>query len=88
MQGEQLLNAQKADTIAQFRYEVSKQRFLIGKIDVLELNVAFTEKDQKRRAYVAALRNYYSYYYNLRKITLYDFLNNKSILSDIDSLTE
>ncbi len=88
IQGEQLLNAQKADTIAQYRYEVSKQRFLIGKIDVLELNVAFTEKDQKRRAYVSALRNYYSYYFNIRKITLFDFINNKPILSDIESLTE
>jgi len=87
IQGDQLFNAQKADTIAQFRYEVSKQRFLIGKIDALELNVAFTEKDQKRRAFVSALRNYYVYYYNIRKVSLYDFINGNSLLFDEGLIT-
>ena len=88
IQGDQLFNSQKADTIAQFRYEVSKQRFLIGKIDALELNVAFTEKDQKRRAYVSALRNYYVYYYNIRKVSLYDFINDSSLLFDERLITD
>ena len=33
LQDDQVRIAAKADTIADFRYEVSKQRFLIGKID-------------------------------------------------------
>ena len=88
MQGDQLRIALKTDTIASFRYEVSKQRFLIGKIDVLELNVALTEKDQKRRGYISALRNYYSYFYNIRMITLFDFVNNRDLIEETDYLVE
>ncbi|MEA3443379.1 MAG: TolC family protein [Bacteroidota bacterium] len=86
MQDDQLTIAAKADTIAQFRYRVTKQRFLIGKIDVMELNNALAEKDQNRRQYISALRNYYSFYYNLRKLSLYDFIENKTLLEDFSKL--
>jgi outer membrane protein TolC len=75
-QDNQLIIAAKADTIAQKRYEVSKQRFLIGKIDVLDLNVASTDKDLAMRNYISALKTYWAYYYNIRQFTLYDFLND------------
>lgn len=88
LQDDQLLIAGKADTIAQKRYEVAKQRFLIGKIDVLDLNVALTEKDQAMRSYLDALRDYWDYYYNLRRITLYDWEENKTLIEDYDKLIE
>jgi outer membrane protein TolC len=78
--------AAKADTIAQLRYDVTKQRFLIGKIDVLDLNVAQTEKDVAKRGYVSALRNYWNYFYTLRQITLYDFISDKPLETDFDQL--
>jgi len=46
--------AAKSDTVAMKRYEVTKQRFLIGKIAVLDLNDADSRKDQNKRAYVQA----------------------------------
>ena len=45
MQDDQLFIAAKSDTIAQKRYDLTKQRFLIGKVDVLDLNVSLSEKD-------------------------------------------
>ncbi len=69
-------------------YEVTKQRFLIGKIAVLELNNADTKKDQNRRAYVQALQNYWSYFYNLRSLALYDFLNKQPLGTDYELLLE
>ena len=88
MQHNQLRIALKTDTIATLRYEVTKQRFLIGKIDVLDLNVALSEKDQNRRGYINALRSYYAYYYNVRKITLYDFINSRDLIDDTDNLVK
>ena len=77
-----------SDTVAQKMYEVTKQRFLIGKIGVLVLNNADTKKDQNRRAYVQALQNYWNYFYNIRYMTLYDFINNKPLETDYDKLLQ
>ncbi|MEA3317555.1 MAG: TolC family protein [Bacteroidota bacterium] len=79
LQDEQVGIALKSDTIAQRRYELTKQRFLIGKVDVLDLNVALSEKDAAKRKYVSALRSFWVNYYNIRKITLYDFNNDVNL---------
>jgi outer membrane protein TolC len=86
LQDDQLLIASKADTIAEKRYEVTKQRFLIGRIDVLDLNVALEEKDVARRGYVQALRNYWDYFYSLRILTLYDWMQNAKLEQDFDEV--
>jgi len=88
MQDDQLLIAAKADNIAQLRYDVTKQRFLIGKIDVLDLNVALSEKDKAKRDYIAALRNYWRFYYNIRQLTLYDFEKDQQLTEDFNILIQ
>ena len=88
LQDDQLLIAAKSDTIAQKRYDMTKQRFLIGKVDVLDLNVALSEKDVAKTNYISALRTYWSNFYNLRKITLYDFIKDQSLDTDFDELIE
>jgi outer membrane protein TolC len=86
VQDKQYFAAAKADTVAQLRYELSKQRFMIGKIDVLNLNVSLTDKDAAKRAYIDALHIYWSYYYTIRQISLFDFESNKPLEADLDSL--
>ena len=86
LQDEQLAIASKADTIGDKRFEVAKQRFLIGRISVLDLNVAQTEKDQATRSYLSALRNYWNYFYNLRALTLYDWQKDVRLEEDFDEL--
>jgi outer membrane protein TolC len=88
LQKNQVAIAAKSDTVAMKRYEVTKQRFLIGKIAVLDLNDADTRKDQNRRAYVQALQNYWNYFYNIRSLTLYDFINRRPLETDYDKLLE
>ena len=78
----------KSDTIAARRYEVTKQRFLIGKIDVLDLNVADSEKDVAKRNFITALRNYWTDFYNVRRLTLYDFIKNEGLTADFNSLVD
>jgi outer membrane protein TolC len=88
LQDDQVKIAAKSDTVAAKMYEVTKQRFLIGRIDVLELNNADTKKDQNKRSYIQALNNYWNYFYNLRALTLYDFVNRKALETDYESLVE
>jgi outer membrane protein TolC len=88
LQAEQVATAAKSDTVAMKMYEVTKQRFLIGKIEVLELNNADTKKDQNRRAYIQSLQNYWNYFYNLRSLALFDFLNNKPLETDYEMLLQ
>jgi outer membrane protein TolC len=86
LQKNQVAIAAESDTVAMKRYEVTKQRFLIGKISILELNDADSRKDQNRRAYVQALQNYWNYFYNMRSLTLFDFINRKPLETDYDKL--
>ncbi len=88
IQGDQVMIAAKSDTVAAKMFEVTKQRFLIGKIDVLELNNADTKKDQNKRNYIQALNNYWTYYYNMRALTLFDFIQRKPLETDYEKLVE
>ena len=88
LQDDQVKIAAKSDTVAAKMFEVTKQRFLIGKIDVLELNNADTKKDQNKRSYIQALSNYWVYFFNMRALTLYDFLNKRPLETDYDKLVE
>ena len=88
LQDDQLMIAAKSDTVATYRYEVAKQRFLIGKIDVLDLNVALEEKDLARRRYIYAMQDFWSYYYNIRRLTLYDYINDVPISTSYDELLQ
>ncbi|MCB0290270.1 MAG: TolC family protein [Calditrichaeota bacterium] len=77
---EQVILAAKADTIANRRYEVTKNRYLVGKIDITELYNAQSQKDGARQNYIQTLRRYWVTYYRLRQQTLYDFREGVSIL--------
>lgn len=88
LQDDQFVIAAKSDTIAQKRYDMTKQRFLIGKVDVLDLNVALSEKDAAKINYISALRQYWSNFYNLRKITLFDFIKDQSLDASFNDLIE
>lgn len=84
MQKDQLFIAAKADTVAQKRYDVTQKRYMIGQVnDVLELNNAQIDNDNARKGYYQALRSYWSNYYQLRKMTLFDFMENKMLIFDI-----
>lgn len=63
----------KADEVAQERYNVAQNRYLIGKIDITNLNIALNEKDDAKRSYINALKQFWLAYFELRKTTLFDF---------------
>jgi outer membrane protein TolC len=68
-----VLISAKADTVAGKQFEVARNRYTTGKISNDALYLAQGEKDAAVLANVQALRNYWTSYYHLRRVTLYDF---------------
>lgn len=69
----QLERAAKGDTVAQRRYGLTKNRYLIGKVDIQTLFIAQNEKDNARRTYITTIRSYWRALNELRISSLYDF---------------
>lgn len=87
MQKKQLMIAAKSDTVAKKTYDVTKGRYLIGKINsILDLNNAQINTDDSEIAYYQALQTYWRTYFELRKQTLYDFNLNQTIPFDFSVL--
>jgi outer membrane protein TolC len=76
---EQVAVAAKSDTIAQRRFDVAKERYVIGKIDIPILFIAQSEKDNARRANVQTLWDYWSTFFRVRRLTLYDFETGEAL---------
>jgi outer membrane protein TolC len=69
----------KSDEVAQERYNVAQNRYLIGKIDITNLNIALNEKDAAKRSYLQALNSFWTAYYDLRRLTLFDFAKQQPL---------
>ena len=85
-QAVQCKNALRAQDIANERYDITKRRFEAGSVTVTELNTAWQESENARAQYVRLLQSYWNTYYTLRKSTLYDWMNNRDIEADFESL--
>jgi outer membrane protein TolC len=84
MQQNQLKIAAKSDTVARKSYEVTKGRYLIGKINsILDLNNAQIETDNSQKNYYFALQTFWRNYYEIRKLTLYDFQQDEPLRFDL-----
>jgi len=87
MQQNQLMIAAKSDTVARKSYEVTKGRYLIGKINsILDLNNAQIETDNSEKNYYSALQTYWRSYYEIRKMTLFDFVNRKALQFELKDI--
>ena len=75
----QLTIAAKADTVGAKRFEVAYNRYTVSKITIDILFIAQSEKDAALQQYVQALGNYWTAYYRLRRLTLFDFDAGKAI---------
>ena len=86
LQSNQVLNSARADTIAQMGFDVTIRRFKIGKLDVTKLNLARNDLENARRAYINSLRKYWTSYYQIRQVTLFDFEKGTNLSADFDKI--
>lgn len=70
----------RADSIASEKYHIASERYVLGNLSITDLSIAFQEKDQAKRDYILALRDFWGAYYQLRFLSLYDFEKNEKII--------
>lgn len=74
--------SKKAQEIAIKSYDITRNRYLLGKIKITDLNISLQEKDQAIVTYLNSLQKFWVDYYTLRRLTLYDFIENKKITAE------
>jgi outer membrane protein TolC len=85
-QAGQLEIAGQADRIAEKRYETSIEIFMIGKINILDLNDAQKSKDEAKLKHVQELYKYWNYFYTIRSVALYDFITGDDLEADFEQI--
>lgn len=73
-------SASEALDLSVLAYEQTRQRFVIGKVDVNSLMLARNRQQQAQQNYITALQKYWTHYYKIRRLTLYDFVHNTSLV--------
>jgi outer membrane protein len=82
MMKEQMTLTARAAEIALEKYQIASERYVLGNLSITDLSIAFQENDRAKRDYIAALRNFWGAYYQLRYLSLYDFERNEKIRYD------
>ena len=78
----------KALQVAGERYDITKKRFQNGGITVTDLNTAQKELDSASEQYINQLRTFWNAYFELRKLSLYDFISKRDISAEFDKIVE
>lgn len=77
-------SAEYALKVAELACEQTRQRFITGKSDVNSLMLAYNRQQTAHKNYLDALRNYWRNYHKIRRLTLYDFNYDCSLLESFD----
>ncbi len=81
-------SAQEALELASMAYSVTKERFIIGKADLNSLTLALNRKNTAQQNYISSLRDYWLSYYKLRKLTLFDFVQQETLTEQFDRIEQ
>ncbi|MEZ4827323.1 MAG: TolC family protein [Bacteroidia bacterium] len=69
----------RSDDVARRRYEITRNRYLIGKVTIQDLFIAQREKDQAQITRIANLQMFWIALASLRAATLYDFIEMRPV---------
>ncbi len=82
----QCRDAQRAQEIAEERYDIMRKRYEAGTVTVTDLNTAQNEMTSARSQYIYQLQTFWTDYFGLQKSTLFDWTNNRDVTVDIDNI--
>jgi outer membrane protein TolC len=78
--------SKRASEIADESYQLALENFGNGSMSVTDLNSLQNERDNARQSYVNNVRSYWSYYFTIRRLTLFDYVSNTNISTEFDKL--
>lgn len=76
----QLKSYAKSDTLGYFVYQATKERFILGKANMIDVINAEERRQEARINYLRQLQNYWTQYYAIRQLCLYDFINDQDLV--------
>ncbi|RZM29157.1 MAG: TolC family protein [Pedobacter sp.] len=79
MMKEQMVLTAAADKIATEKYQIARERYVLGDLSITDLSIAFQDNDRAKRDYVSSLKDFWGAYYQLRYLSLYDFEKKEKI---------
>ena len=79
MQSRKVNIASLTDRRSSHRFSVAMRMYVMGRISLLDLMSAVSEKNYAKRNFISALQTYWSLYYTLRSMTAYDFENDRAL---------
>jgi len=80
--------SRRAMEISYERHSLTMEKFRKGSATVTDLTNAQNDNDAARRKYLSDLANFWNFYYDLRKYTLYDFISGCDLDIDINEITK
>lgn len=81
---ESVSNSKEAATVANRAYEINKKRFIEGLTDINTLVIQQQRRDAAQKRYLSELEIFWKSYFQIRSMTLYDFENDISLVTEID----
>lgn len=87
-QAEQCKISRRALEIAEETYLMAYKRYENGAMSVTDFNVANNELESAQAQYLSQLNTFWSYYYTIQRLTLYDYIKNRNIDCDFDEIVK
>lgn len=88
LQKELVIGALHTSDISNESYKITEKRFLSGQVDLLNLSSSRKAWQQSTESYIQSLQVYWTLYYELQQLTLYNFINNSTLKQDFDTVLD
>jgi len=86
VQRDMINSAEEALELSIAAYQATRQRFMIGQSDINSLTLSLNRQKEAQKNYIASLKNYWTCYFRIRKLTLYDFATGESLSHLFDQM--
>ncbi|WP_159427062.1 TolC family protein [Formosa haliotis] len=88
LQKELVMGKLRTREISKESYNLTQQRFISGNVDFLNLSASRKAWQLANENYIMALKDYWTLYYNVQKLTLFNFIEDTELIQDYTNFIE
>ena len=88
LQKELVLGTLRTSEISRESYRITEKRFLSGQVDLLNLSSSRQAWQLATENYIESLQNYWTLYYEVQQLTLFNFMNGTNLKQDFSTILE